>query len=270
MIYQKRPAFRAVVFLLLLSAIFSLGGCYTEKERPAYLPIPGEETSTEETVTEEPKPTKRVALTYDDGPNHYDDRTKKIVDELDKYGYHATFFVVGNRIAGGDSVSYAVEKGNEIGIHGYTHTVYYDECTEDDFRYELNMTEQAIQKQVPGYQVNLMRPVGGKITGHRVETCPYSVILWSVDSEDWDTANRYYTGISDEEADARINNIVENIMSSLSDGDIILMHDIYESTYDATKILLARLYAEGYDVVTVSELFGDGLAKGKIYYSADT
>ncbi|MBO7249798.1 MAG: polysaccharide deacetylase family protein, partial [Clostridia bacterium] len=39
---------------------------------------------------------KRVALTFDDGPHNV--RTKAIVDELAKYGAHATFFVVGNRI----------------------------------------------------------------------------------------------------------------------------------------------------------------------------
>ena len=59
-------------------------------------------------------------------------------------------------------------------------------------------------------------------------------------------------------------------MLSLKDGDIILMHDIYESTADATKILLKRLHDEGYDVVTVSELLGDNLEKGRIYYSETT
>ena len=41
----------------------------------------------------------------------------------------------------------------------------------------------------------------------------------------------------------------------------------YESTYDATKILLQRLYEEGYEVVTVSELLGDQLEAGRLYHS---
>ncbi|MBR3895171.1 MAG: polysaccharide deacetylase family protein [Clostridia bacterium] len=266
MIAKKRIAKCATTCLLLISFALTLVGCYTEMDRPAYLPIP----DVEPLATEEPKPTKRVALTFDDGPQHYKDQTKGIVDELEKYGYHATFFVVGDRVAGGDSVAYAIEKGNEIGIHGYTHEVYYDSCSEDDFRYELNMTEQEIRKQVPGYKINLMRPIGGKISADRVQTCPYSVIMWSVDSDDWNSSNRYYAGITDEECEIRVNRIVDNIMNSLKNGDIILMHDIYESTYDATKLLLKRLHEEGYDVVTVSELLGDNLKKGRIYYSETT
>lgn len=262
-----RHTLRVAALFLLLSVSLSCIACVTEVERPAYLPVPVPSSEQTEAETPPQAPKKRVALTFDDGPNHYSNRTKSIVDELDKYGFHATFFVVGNRVAGGDALAYAVEKGNEIGIHGYTHEVYYDVCSEDEFRRELNRTEQAIRDQLPGYQINLMRPIGGSITPERVNTCPYAVIHWSVDSLDY--ANRYYTGISDEEAEARIQKIVDNIMSQVSDGDIILMHDIYESTADAVKLLLPLLEAEGYDVVTVSELLGDDLQKGRLYYEAD-
>jgi hypothetical protein len=47
------------------------------------------------------------------------------------------------------------------------------------------------------------------------------------------------------------------------------LHDIYGSTYDALVIVLEQLYAEGYEVVTVSELLGDSLSAGEMYYSAD-
>ena len=57
-------------------------------------------------------------------------------------------------------------------------------------------------------------------------------------------------------------------MSQVEDGSIILLHDIYESTYDATKIILERLHEEGYDVVSVSELLGNPAA-GEKYSRAD-
>ena len=110
-----------------------------------------------------------------------------------------------------------------------------------------------------------MRPVGGRISFERLQSCPYAVINWSVDSDDWN--NKYYPGISDEDAEERVNRIVENVMSQVKDGDIILLHEIYESTVDATKIILQRLYEEGYEVVTVSELLGDDLAAGRLYHS---
>ncbi len=267
---KSRLLTRILSLFLITALLFALGGCYQVRVRPTsptQSADPDDEIDVDATTdTQDLTPKKRVAITFDDGPNHYNDRTKKYVDALDQYGFHATFFVVGNRVAGGNALKYAVDHGNEIGIHGYTHNVYYDSCDDDAYTKEIDNTAQAIREQIPGYEIKLMRPVGGRISDHRAATSPYSIILWNVDSHDWE--NRYYKGISDEEADACVNTIVENVMSSVADGDIILLHDIYESTYDATLIILERLYAEGYEVVTVSELLGDRLASGVTYHSA--
>ena len=216
---------------------------------------------------------KRVALTFDDGPHNV--RTEKIVDELAKYGFNATFFVVGNRVAsvgdrelqynGAKALSYAVEKGNEIGIHGYTHGVYYNKCEESVYKSELADTETAIKSVVKNYKVRLMRPIGGAITEERISSCPYSVIMWSVDSEDW----KYRDASDEATAKQNIDTIVNNVMSSVGEGDIILMHDLYENTYEATKIILKKLYEQGYEVVTVSELLGNPQA-GRRYSQLQT
>ena len=210
---------------------------------------------------------KTVALTLDDGPHNI--RTKAIVDELDKYGYNATFFVVGNRVDGTEyngvsAMKYAYEHGNEIGIHGYTHRTdrYYDSCSDEIYKLELSSTEKAIKDNIPGYNVRLMRPVGGKITEKRIQTCKYSVIMWNVDSEDW--RHQYSTSGTDE-ANAHRDQIVENVMSQVSDGSIILMHDIYQSTVDAVVEILKQLNEQGYGVVTVSELIGKSLSAGVKY-----
>ncbi len=199
---------------------------------------------------------KYVALTFDDGPHNT--RTKKIVDALDKYGYNATFFVVGNRVDGSEyngaeAMKYAAQHGNEIAIHAYTHSLYYDTCTDASFESELSKTATAINKAVPSVTPRLMRPVGGRITNERVSSCQYSVIMWSVDSEDWKLKN------------GDVNEIVENVMSEVRDGSIILMHDIYENTAEAVPLILERLRDEGYGVVTVSELIGKDLMVGKKY-----
>ena len=62
--------------------------------------------------------------------------------------------------------------------------------------------------------------------------------------------------LSEEEKQAKVDTIVENVMSQVTEGAIILMHDIYLSTADATAVILERLYEEGYEVVSVSELIG--------------
>ena len=208
---------------------------------------------------------KRVALTFDDGPHNV--RTKAIVDELVKYGYRATFFVVGNRVDGtayngAEALKYAHDHGNEIAIHGYTHAVYYHNCEQDRYERELSNTYNAIKDVAKNASVRLMRPIGGNITDERVESCPYSVIMWSVDSEDWKYKGR---GDNGELAEQNINTIVENVMSQVKSGDIILMHDIYENTYEAAKIIIERLHAEGYQLVTVSELLGSDLRAGTKY-----
>lgn len=219
--------------------------------------------------------TKRVALTFDDGPHVT--RTKAIVDELTKYGYHATFFVVGNRVdgteySGGNAMKYAYDAGNEIAIHGYTHKKYYSTCSDSDYYAELNNTVKAIQKYIPDYEIKLMRPIGGEITAERINSCEYSVIMWNVDSLDWE--NRY-SDSSSEGAQEKFDTIVNNVMSKVSDGSIILLHDIYQSTLDATIEIIRRLHEEGYDIVTVSELIGDNMqpgvkySKGKPYKKED-
>lgn len=253
--------------LLLLLSLTLLGGCYSHASRPPEFPFPEESSSQSETeASTEKAPTgKRVALTFDDGPRQNADLTRLIIDELAKYNYHATFFVLGNRIANGDEIRYMVQTGNEIGIHGYTHEFYYDECSEETYHRELEQTKDKIIKYLPDYKVRLMRPIGGRITSERLVTCSYSVIMWSVDSLDYE--NKYYAGISDEDAQKRVDTIVSNVMSDVQEGDIILMHDIYESTYDAVKIILQRLHEEGYEVVTVSELLGESLQPGTEYHS---
>lgn len=229
------------------------------------LPVLGDGT---ESSAGEDKPDDRpmVAMTFDDGPHNV--RTKLIVDELNKYGYHATFFVVGNRVdgteyAGGEAMVYAIEAGNEIGIHGYTHLNYYDSCTDEEYRQELSFTESAIRERYHAYPISLMRPVGGKITEDRVNECPYAVIKWDVDSEDW----RYKSLKDDDDFDQNVNIIVENVLSSVREGSIILLHDIHESTLYATIIILERLHEMGYNVVTVSELLSNDLAPGTVYHS---
>ena len=198
---------------------------------------------------------KRVAITYDDGPHNV--TTVNIVDELSKYGFHATFFVVGNRIdgtaySGAKGLKYAASKGNEIAIHGYTHKQdedhYYDTCSPETFRSELGDTKSAILSQVPNANIKLMRPIGGRITSERITNCGYAVIMWSVDSNDW----RYKSAGAE-----GVETIVDNVMSQVQNGSIILMHDIYENTYLATKEILKQLNAQGYEVVTVSELLGN-------------
>ena len=268
-------SFPTLLRLLALLCILPLAvGCssYSQGSRPPE-EIPEEQESLPTMGNGEPTPTnkKLVALTFDDGPQYANEgkNTVALVDKLNQYGFHATFFVIGNRIGSGEALTYAVQNGNEIGIHAYTHAkgIYYDECSDSTYEHEINKTRDTILSVLPDYQIRLMRPIGGMISAERVQSSPYSVILWDVDSDDWN--HRYSPHESDEESAQKVNAIVENVMSNVKNGSIILLHDIYQSSYDAAVIILQRLYEEGYEVVTVSELLGSAMTPGQLYRSAN-
>ncbi len=196
---------------------------------------------------------KKIAFTFDDGP--YTPVTRGLVDEFAKYGGHCTFFVIGNRIYGTqkEAMKYAFDQGNEIAIHAYTHTAKYNTCSNSVYEFELQKTAEEILNTT-GTSPALMRPVGGSITNERVTNNPYSVILWNVDTQDWKYKN----------ADT----IARNILTTVTAGDIVLLHDIYPSSLEAIKLVLPLLKEHGYEFVTVSELLGEERQVGKKYSNA--
>ena len=66
------------------------------------------------------------------------------------------------------------------------------------------------------------------------------MIMWSIDTLDWSHKNAQTT--------------YDTVMNSVQDGDIILMHEIYEQSYIAAQMLIPALLERGYRLVTVSEL----------------
>jgi radical SAM superfamily enzyme len=89
-------------------------------------------------------------------------------------------------------------------------------------------------------------------------TVKYPLVNWSVDTLDW--KNRISSSV------------VSSIKGSVRDGSIVLMHDLYGSTANATKIIVPWLVDEGYQLVTVTQLMqlkGIYMEPGKLYYSAN-
>ncbi len=205
---------------------------------------------------------KHIAFTFDDGPDAV--LTKKFVDKLAEYGGRATFFVVGDLVdeRTEDALKYAVSHGNEIGIHAFTHSHDFSVCSDEIYTNEIKYTRNAIYSYA-GVEPTLMRPPGGAITGERIASSKYPIILWSVDSEDW----RHKSCKTSEESAQNVKIIIENVLSSVKDGDILLMHEIYENSYKAFCVIIDTLYREGYRFVTVSELLGESIQSGAKYHS---
>lgn len=201
-------------------------------------------------------------LPSDDGP--YSPVTSKLLDKLESIDGRATFFVVGNRLndSTGSLLARASSLGCEIGSHSYTHTVYFNNCTDAQMENELAKTQALIRKYT-GADALCMRPPGGSITESRKKSCGYAVIIWSVDSIDWKLKGRQTESQRQENVDA----IVNNVLSTVRDGDIILMHDLYENTLEAFCRIADTLKAQGYEFVTVSELLElNAQSVGKKYF----
>ena len=205
---------------------------------------------------------KYVAFTFDDGPHAA--LTKKFVDKLTEYNGRGTFFIIGDRVNDitAESLKYAVEKGNEIAIHAFTHKYIFNSCDEKTYENEIKYTRNTIFSYV-GVEPLLMRPPQGAMTAERVQTSKYPIILWSVDSRDWVHKDRSSEDIAAENIDI----IVENVLSTVKNGDIILMHELYENSYQAFSVIIDTLYREGYRFVTVSELLGESIQSGTKYHS---
>lgn len=239
---------------------------YKPSTKPSDPNATGDEATTPQrpTHTTDDKKYKYIAFTFDDGP-HYE-LTYKFVDKLAQYGGVGTFYVVGNRIYGeqANAMKYAYDMGNEIGVHAYTHEYYYHTCSDATFRSELSKTAKLITNITGEYPLT-MRPVGGGITSSRVKSSGFAVINWNVDSNDWRYTGRYSTYAKNQ----NVNTIVNNVLNSVDEGDIVLFHEIYYNSYDAFCKVIDTLYKRGYRFVTVSQLLAlDEGDKGKLYYNA--
>ena len=178
-----------------------------------------------------------VALTFDDGPDAV--WTPKLLDGLKERGVHATFFLLGQSVEGNEAVVKRMqEEGHLIGNHTYSHAEL-TKLPEDEAREEVVKTSRAIC-EVTGVWPSFVRPPFGEWPDgleFRVTMIP---VKWTVDSRDWYTKN---TAV-----------IVQDVLDAAEPGDIILMHDRYETSVEAALQIVDALTEKGYDFVTVDEL----------------
>ncbi len=180
---------------------------------------------------------KLVAFTFDDGPTSY---TLELLDTLDQFNANATFFLVGYNVKIRNSIVLEIyNRGFELGNHTTDHSrLTRFNCEKANEKINQN---QELVKNITNDTMKLFRPPYGAINDKLQECIDYPIILWSVDSRDWETRNT--------------ESIVTEVLANIKENDIVLFHDLYQTTIDAVKILLPILYADDYKVVSVSELF---------------
>lgn len=197
---------------------------------------------------------KCVALTFDDGPSPYTDRLLQILKDNDA---KATFFQIGNKVAANPAgAKRVVDAGMELGSHTWEHP-NMTTIPPEDIAAQFSRANDAIVAAT-GRKPSLYRPAGG-LSNAAVRQAAgnfgLAEILWDVIPFDW--ANDSNTAATR-----------QVLMAQIKPGSVVLFHDTYLSTVDLVYQFIPVLKANGYRLVTVSELLGPR-APGSSYGGRD-
>ncbi|MGM9663055.1 MAG: polysaccharide deacetylase family protein [Oscillospiraceae bacterium] len=205
-----------------------------------------------ETVSAAPEG-KYVALTFDDGPSPA--TTGALLDGLKARGAKATFFVVGSCAEENEALLLRMaEEGHQIGQHTYSHIALKDQ-SDWTILWEVRQTD-ALLCRLLGEGDYWLRPPYGLVEERQYALVETPLITWSVDALDWKLLDA--------------EKVTALVLSTVQSGDVILMHDIYQSSVDAALQIVDALQAQGYEFVTVRqlmELYGVTPGPGELYRS---
>jgi peptidoglycan/xylan/chitin deacetylase (PgdA/CDA1 family) len=197
---------------------------------------------------------KCIALTFDDGPSPYTDRLLQILKDNDA---KATFFEIGNKVAANpEGAKRVVEAGMELGQHTWEHP-NMTAIPPEDIPAQFSKAGDAIQAAT-GQRPVLVRTAGGLVNDAvlaEAKNQGLADINWDVIPFDWandsnTAATRYM------------------LMTQIKPGAVVLFHDTYSSTVDLVSQFIPVLKANGYHLVTVTQMLGPR-APGSSYGSRD-
>ena len=197
-------------------------------------------------------PEKKIALTFDDGP--YGEPTTEVLDILKKENVHATFFLIGKNVEKYPEIVRAIiENGNVIGNHTYDHPKNLVSFSDLDFKNELSKTESVIFSAARIQPVFFRAPYGRTSAAMQKEIKQegYTLVCWNIDPIDWNYSK----------SPAEL--IVKRVLEQAKPNSIILMHDgrdqhigyPRDNLVKALPVIIDSLRKEGYDFVTVDEIF---------------
>ncbi|MDE7446284.1 MAG: polysaccharide deacetylase family protein [Lachnospiraceae bacterium] len=185
---------------------------------------------------------KKIALTFDAAWGNED--TEEILEILEKYDLHVTFFMTGGWVENyPDDVKAILAAGHDLGNHSENHK-YMSQLSDEEKKEEIMKVHEKV-KEITGYDMFLFRPPYGDYDNAVVDVsldCGYYAIQWDVDSLDWQNKG--------------IDSIIETVTEhkNLGNGSIVLCHNGAEYTAAALDTLINTLEEEGYEIVSLSEL----------------
>lgn len=188
---------------------------------------------------------KCVALTFDDGP--HPTLTPKLLSILAQEHVHATFYVVGQRVAQWPGIVRRVyQQGNEIGNHSWSHPVL-PKLSTARIKAEIAKTDEAVRRATGVIPATVRPPYGSISPRVRAAIGRRQIVMWDTDTLDW----RYHDS-------KRIARVADRTRS----GGMVLMHDIHPRTVAAVGGIIEYLKSRGFSFVTVSQLYRGGCGSG--------
>ncbi len=184
---------------------------------------------------------KRVAVTFDDGPN---ERTSILLETLAKLETKATFFVVGFRAEAQPELVRAIQAGgHDIENHTYTHP---NLATLSTYEIEQQLCKtNAVVLNITGKSPRLFRPPGGNFNNTvRKAAAKHGIsgIFWTLNCGPYEGGDPQ--------------TLADYVTRNIRDGAIILMHNGEPAAVGALPYIVTELRAQGYELVTVSDLLG--------------
>ncbi len=194
-----------------------------------------------------------VAIAFDDGPIAGSDCPARIQNAISENGFHATFFYWGERIAGNEAeIKRAQELGFEIANHTWSHPDM-TKLSADQMKEEIQKCANALTA-ITGQEEFLIRPPYLAVNDTFKQVAGVPLVNCSVYSMDWDGATK----------DQIINTITSGMADGSLNGQVVLVHENYETTAQAMEYLAPYMKSQGWQIVTVSEMFK---ANGKTMYN---
>lgn len=189
------------------------------------------------TNKEERMENRKIALTFDDGPDPV--YTPQLLDGLKERGARASFFLMGKQAeAYPELVLRMKEEGHLIGNHTYSH-IQLTKKNREAFKAELKKTNELLTG-ITGEEVQFVRPPYGCWDKSLETELTMLPVLWNIDPMDWCSTN--------------VSGIVKKVTDKAQENAVILMHDEYASSVTAALKIVDILQEEGYEFVTVDEL----------------
>jgi peptidoglycan-N-acetylglucosamine deacetylase len=194
------------------------------------------------------RPSRQLALTYDDGPN--DPHTQRLLELLAKHNVHATFFLIGRYVQQLPRIAREISQaGHAIGNHTFTHPSLIFKSKAEIAR-ELTSCRAALEDAIGGHS-NLFRPPFGSRRPAVLRVARelgFEPVMWNIAGYDWKALSA--------------TQIERNIASKIRGGDVILLHDGGHKhigvdrfqTILATERLLTRYKAGEFEFVTVPQM----------------